>query len=241
MTMEENGKYWRYVYAYQNILERDVIQNEMLTGLHTPSGVRKESSMPTELIFLARDMAKLNIDGDVEISTYAYYKWKTLQLHPNILEIKNEVELQIQKTTKESFHILLDGLQDDLRAMIDDEVIADNYYVVHKNDSIQGGFATCADGYLTGLFSYYSGMGREIFELRLRQARKDANENVHEFKLLCTGKFLRKFYERFGFQVYHTFSWDDKLAPKGWNYDRFGRPDIYQMRRHINDTQYVGV
>jgi len=46
----------------------------------------------------------------------------------------------------------------------------------------------------------------------------------------CIDGKLPEFYNRFGFKEYDRIAWDDKYAPKDWDYDRFGRPDIVYMR-----------
>jgi hypothetical protein len=48
-------------------------------------------------------------------------------------------------------------------------------------------------------------------------------------KLDAFGEGLRKFYEQQGFRVVDSVAWDDKYAPKGWNYERDGRPRVYFM------------
>ena len=42
--------------------------------------------------------------------------------------------------------------------------------------------------------------------------------------------FLNDFYRKFGFREYDRMKWDDKYAPDGWDYKRFGRPDIIFAR-----------
>ena len=41
--------------------------------------------------------------------------------------------------------------------------------------------------------------------------------------------WLRPVYEKAGWRVTDTLKWDDKYAPTNWNYEKFGRPDIYIM------------
>lgn len=48
-------------------------------------------------------------------------------------------------------------------------------------------------------------------------------------KLNCIGDDLLFLYKRVGFKVKTSYEWDDELAPKGWNYERDGRPPVYDM------------
>ena len=43
----------------------------------------------------------------------------------------------------------------------------------------------------------------------------------------CVGGHLRDYYEAFGFVERKRVPWDDQYAPKGWNYEKYGKPDIY--------------
>lgn len=36
-------------------------------------------------------------------------------------------------------------------------------------------------------------------------------------------------YARYGFEVSKTIPWDDKYAPRGWNYEKDGRPNVVEM------------
>jgi hypothetical protein len=48
-------------------------------------------------------------------------------------------------------------------------------------------------------------------------------------KLDCLGPQLKRTYEQKGFKVVKTDKWDERYAPKNWNYDLFGTPDLYYM------------
>lgn len=37
---------------------------------------------------------------------------------------------------------------------------------------------------------------------------------------------LLKFYESLGFKVTLREAWNDEYAPTGWNYEKYGRPDV---------------
>lgn len=48
-------------------------------------------------------------------------------------------------------------------------------------------------------------------------------------RLDCLGDSLLKFYSDKGFKVVKINKWDDEYAPKGWDYARFKRPNLYYM------------
>lgn len=140
-------------------------------------------------------------------------------------------ELIALEFNKEDYHSQLNNLHKDLRAFIYDEVIADIYYLVFDiNSGIEvGGFTVKNNGELNGLFSLVKGIGKKIFNLRLDYARKYST--AKEFTIFCIGDKLKNLYNNFGFEITSTIKWNDELAPRNWNYERFGRPDLYIMRK----------
>jgi hypothetical protein len=42
----------------------------------------------------------------------------------------------------------------------------------------------------------------------------------------CVDGFFGDYYLRFGFVEAWRVKWDDAKAPSGWNYEKYGRPDI---------------
>jgi hypothetical protein len=48
-------------------------------------------------------------------------------------------------------------------------------------------------------------------------------------KLDCLDDPLLDFYTRKGFKLVKTDKWDDKYAPKDWDYEKFKRPNLYYM------------
>lgn len=44
---------------------------------------------------------------------------------------------------------------------------------------------------------------------------------------------LPGFYRSFGFLEVARMPWNDHFAPSGWNYERFGRPDVVTMRLEV--------
>ena len=135
------------------------------------------------------------------------------------------------KFNSKAYHSQLNNLHKDLRAFVHDEVIADIYYLVFDIDSgiVIGGFTVKDNGELNGLFSLVKGIGKKIFNLRLDYAKKYST--AKEFTIFCIGDKLKNLYNNFGFEITSTIKWNDELAPKNWNYDRFGTPDLYIMRR----------
>lgn len=87
----------------------------------------------------------------------------------------------------------------------------------------RAGFAITEDKALTSVFSKPGArMGREAVE----QAIELGAETLD-----CIDGKLPGFYDRLGFVEYDRIPWDDKYAPEGWDYKRFGRPDIVLMKR----------
>jgi hypothetical protein len=48
-------------------------------------------------------------------------------------------------------------------------------------------------------------------------------------RLDCIGDVLCRLYERAGYRVIETIPWNDRFRPITWEYDLYGRPDIYVM------------
>ncbi len=48
-------------------------------------------------------------------------------------------------------------------------------------------------------------------------------------KVKCFDGFLPEYYKLFGFKETKRVKWDEQLAPKKWDYDRLGRPDVVYM------------
>jgi hypothetical protein len=48
-------------------------------------------------------------------------------------------------------------------------------------------------------------------------------------RLDCLGEPLLDFYTRKGFKLVKTDKWNDRFAPKNWDYAKSGRPDLYYM------------
>ena len=69
---------------------------------------------------------------------------------------------------------------------------------------------------------------RNIGDYLLKAALKHGGTQLDHFE----GK-LSDIYGRNGFKEYERYKWDDNYAPKNWNYEKYGRPDVV-LRRHEN-------
>lgn len=85
----------------------------------------------------------------------------------------------------------------------------------------QSGFGINPDGELISVFALDRNRGKTL----VAEARKQG-----AIYLSCMGEHLRSLYGEFGFSPVHITKWDNQFAPKDWNYERFGSPDIYEMR-----------
>lgn len=245
MTNRENEVlYFKLKYAFMHLLENDTILHSVYNHMKIGStgGVRTESSMPIHFIKLAERMASRYVKI-TPINTYEQSILNIYLKHPKIIEILKgkDVASQTVAVRKTEVHLvsslryntMLSLLDPDLRAMLDDEIRCDNYYLVKENHKVIGGFGTNANGELKGLFSLVKGKGREIFKLRLKQAKIDADDNIKYFRIDCIGEKLVEFYKEFGFHIEGSVKWDSNYATKNWNYDRFGSPNVYIMFKEI--------
>ena len=95
------------------------------------------------------------------------------------------------------------------------------------------GVAVAQDGEICSLFndSAPSGTGKELVEFAISRGGN---------KLNCFDGFLPEFYSDLGFQESGRISWDDQYAPAGWNYEKFGRPDVVTMELGGEKMMSVG-
>jgi hypothetical protein len=83
------------------------------------------------------------------------------------------------------------------------------------------GFGVTHDGEIISVFSGETGKLKEI----LHNAKKAGGD-----KLYCIGNELVQKYSENGFEVFDFNVWVDSDAPDVWNYEEFGRPNIYFMK-----------
>ena len=89
------------------------------------------------------------------------------------------------------------------------------------------GFAISPDKELFNLFNNTGTKlcGREAVDYAITKGAR---------KVSCFNGFLRKYYERWGFRVVKRESWNEDLAPLGWDYDRYGKPDVVWLELPTN-------
>lgn len=61
------------------------------------------------------------------------------------------------------------------------------------------------------------GVGNEL----IKSAIKNGGTKLDHFD-----GFLSDFYQGLGFNEYDRYAWDDKYAPKDWDYEKYGKPDV---------------
>lgn len=85
------------------------------------------------------------------------------------------------------------------------------------------GFALTPQGDMIGVFnnSGKPGAGQDAVTLAISEGAKTCD---------CISGYLDDYYNNFGFVLDHVEKWDDQFAPKGWDYDKFGRPEIAFLR-----------
>jgi len=138
-------------------------------------------------------------------------------------------KITAKQTIRDTYLMVLDCLEPNLRAMIDNPIQMDNYYIAEKGGMVIGGFGFNEDGELKGLFSLYKGNGKELFKLRVEVAKEKTGAD--RLYLNCLGDKLRLLYEQFGFLVTKSERWNPRFAPKNWDYLKFGKPDVYYMEK----------
>jgi len=228
--------FFEYKYIYMGILETDSVINLIFENkkMITAGGVRTESSMDLNLIALAESMANSKVFKK-QMSSFDRCVMGVYDKLDKVKEINvryKTVNSNITRVNKQTFNERLEKLDTDLRGMIDEEVVADNYYFIKNIDTweVLGGFGTNSNGYMTGFFSLVKGAGEQFFKMRVQIAEEDKEED-NKLHLFCTGDFLRDFYNKQGFLVTEVYEWRDEFAPNRWNYERFGRPNLYDMEK----------
>jgi hypothetical protein len=101
---------------------------------------------------------------------------------------------------------------------LDSSVHGDHFMV----DGVDAGVTVTDDGEIAGLFndSPISGLG----EVLLYKAIDEGGDHLN-----CFEGFLSEWYEDHGFEIVNRIPWDDEYAPRGWDYEKFGRPDVVEM------------
>ena len=93
--------------------------------------------------------------------------------------------------------------------------------ILFLSEDGKSGFGITKDKELISVFSLERKRGKTfVAEARARGA-------TH---LGCMGEHLLDMYSEFGFSPVEVLHWDNQFAPKNWNYERFGTPNIYEMK-----------
>ncbi len=85
----------------------------------------------------------------------------------------------------------------------------------------KSGFGLNPDGELISVFALERNQGRILVAEAAKQGA---------IYLSCIGDHLLHLYSDFGFSFTETLKWDNQFAPANWNFERFGTPNIYEMR-----------
>ena len=138
--------------------------------------------------------------------------------------------MKIIEVGSELFHQNLDRLEEDYRAFLYPRFIANKYFLAYDGDAV-GGFTVNRSGLLEGLFTLKRGIGAELFEKQIELTLQMTR--AKELTLFCATDFLKDYYIDKGFKIDVITKFDDDLAADGWNYERFGKPNFYDMSRGV--------
>jgi hypothetical protein len=92
---------------------------------------------------------------------------------------------------------------------------------LHLSSDLKSGFGINPDGELISVFALEKSRGKILVA---------AAKNSGAKQLSCMGDHLLSLYSEFGFSVTNMELWNNKFAPVNWNYERFGTPNIYDMK-----------
>lgn len=85
----------------------------------------------------------------------------------------------------------------------------------------KSGFGINPEGELISVFS----LERQRGKILVAEAKKYGASY-----LSCMGDHLLELYSEFDFSPVEVLTWNNQFTPKNWNYERFGTPNIYEMR-----------
>lgn len=136
---------------------------------------------------------------------------------------KSDPILIFRSVSPEEFIEQRNGLHSDKQCFLTlykpDEYLNKNTQLYLSEDK-QCGFGIDPDGQLISVFSLEPARGSIIVKESVARGAK---------YLSCLGEKPRELYGTVGFKVVKQLPWDDKYAPPGWNRERFGEPDCYDM------------
>jgi hypothetical protein len=173
----------------------------------------------------ARDIARV-LEAHAEAlapifgeSTDEYLKARLEGIHP---EIETDLDTLREKfnadnVTPEEFVAARDrsGQSPFITPKTPDEMRGDRLFL--SDDGV--GFAITPEGDMVSVFnnSGRAGAGEEAIVLAIAEGAKTCD---------CIAGHLDGYYPKFGFKEAWREKWNDDYAPKGWDYERFGRPDV---------------
>ena len=139
-------------------------------------------------------------------------------------EIPNPERRIFQVVSYTEFISVRDMLDPDLFAFLTPHTEED-YKVkgtkLFLSEDKKSGFGVNPDGELISVFA----LERQRGKILVAEARKQGATY-----LSCMGEHLLVMYREFEFSPTEVLQWDNEFAPKNWNYERFGRPNIYDMK-----------
>lgn len=101
---------------------------------------------------------------------------------------------------------------------------ADKGARLFKIKGLDAGFAIDGDGDIISVHnnSGVGGLGRPLIQL----AKRMGGKKLDHFDI----PKLNQTYGEEGFEEYDRYPWDDQYAPKGWDYEKMGRPSLVLRR-----------
>ncbi len=90
------------------------------------------------------------------------------------------------------------------------------------------GYAIAKDG---DIISVFSKPGFHHGQEAIKSAITNGGKKLDCFDIKQGSKVnLPKLYKKFGFKIISNLKWGDQYAPKNWNYERYGRPNVAFMK-----------
>lgn len=137
---------------------------------------------------------------------------------------EQNLERQFVVVSAEEFITQRDKLERDLFPYLTPHTAAEYKFYGTKlflSDDKGSGFGINPDGELISVFALERGRGKIL----VAEAKQQGATHMS-----CIGDHLLKLYSEFGFAPVEITTWDNQFAPKNWNYERFGTPNIYEMK-----------
>lgn len=126
-----------------------------------------------------------------------------------------------------NFIELRNSLNPDKRIMLTPYTLNDYdalYTRLYLSQNHDAGFGISRDGELLSVFSLIRGNSKAIIEAAIELGAIEVSCFDIEGK-------LPSLYRAYGFKDDQRVPWDPARAPDGWDYDRYGTPDILFLRR----------